>query len=73
MSIRIAVLTHCQMNENPFSNQEIHVLFQHGLKHENTSNEPWDLHDVKKKALRTRFIISPMFLFLKMLHTAMTF
>ena len=32
------------MNENPCSNQEIHMLFEHGLKLENTSNEPWDLH-----------------------------
>ena len=29
MSIRIAVYTHCQMNENPCSNQEIHLLFEH--------------------------------------------
>ena len=34
------------MNENPCSNQEISVLFEHGLKLENTSNEPWYLHDV---------------------------
>ena len=27
-----AVLTHCQMNDNPCSNQEIHVLFEHGFK-----------------------------------------
>ena len=40
MPVRIAVLTHCQMNENPCSNQEIHVLFEHGFKLENTSNEP---------------------------------
>ena len=30
MSIRIAVYTHCQINENPCSNQEIRVLFDHG-------------------------------------------
>ena len=36
MSIRIAVFTHCQMNENPGSNQEIHVLFEHGFELENT-------------------------------------
>ena len=35
MSIRIAVYTHCQMNENPCSNQEIHVLFEHGSELEN--------------------------------------
>ena len=28
------------MNENPCSNQEIHVLFEHGFELENTSNEP---------------------------------
>ena len=26
----------CQMNENPCSNQEIHVLFEHGSELENT-------------------------------------
>ena len=31
VSIHIAVLTHCQMNENPSSNQEIHVLVEHGF------------------------------------------
>ena len=36
----IAVYTHCQMNENPCSNQEIHVLFEHGSELENTKNEP---------------------------------
>ena len=34
--INIADLTHCQMNQNPCSNQEIHVLFKHGYKPENT-------------------------------------
>ena len=28
------------MNENPCSNQEIHVLFEHGYELENTYNEP---------------------------------
>ena len=37
--IRIAVLTHCQMNENPCSNQEIHMLFEHGFELENTLNK----------------------------------
>ena len=32
----IAVYTHCQMNENPCSNQEIHALFEHGYELENT-------------------------------------
>ena len=26
---------HCKMNENPCSNQEIHVLFEHGFELEN--------------------------------------
>ena len=29
-------LTHCQMNENPCSNQEFHVPFEHGSELENT-------------------------------------
>ena len=29
------------MNENPCSNQEIHVLFEHGSELENTLNEPY--------------------------------
>ena len=40
MSIRIAVYTHCQMNENPCTNQEIHVLFEHGSELEKTYNKP---------------------------------
>ena len=36
MYIRIVVYTHCQMNENTCSNQEIHVLFEHGSELENT-------------------------------------
>ena len=35
MSIRIAVYTYCQINENPCSNQEIQVLFEHGSELEN--------------------------------------
>ena len=31
----LTVLTHCQMNENPCSNQEIRVLFEHGFELEN--------------------------------------
>ena len=27
---------YCQMNENPCSNQEIHMLFEYGFKLENT-------------------------------------
>ena len=40
MYIRIAVYTHCQMNQNPCSNQEIHVLFEHGSELETTLSEP---------------------------------
>ena len=40
MSIRIAVYIHCQMNENPCSNHEIHVLFEHMSELGNTLNEP---------------------------------
>ena len=40
MSIHIAVYTHCQMNKNPCSNRETHVLFEHGSEIENTYNEP---------------------------------
>ena len=36
MYIRIAGYTHCQTNENPCSNQEIHVLFEHGSELANT-------------------------------------
>ena len=38
MSIRIAVYTH--LNENPCTNQEIHVLFEHGSELEKTYNKP---------------------------------
>ena len=31
VKLRKAVLSHCQMNENPCSNHEIHVLFEHGF------------------------------------------
>ena len=41
MSIRIPVYTNCQMNENPCSNQEIHVLFEHESELENSKNEPF--------------------------------
>ena len=34
--IHLAVLTHCQMHENACSNQEIHMLFEHRFKLENT-------------------------------------
>ena len=29
---------------NSCSNQEIHMLFEHGFKLENTSNEPWVIY-----------------------------
>ena len=63
------------MNENPCSNQEIHVLFEHGSELENTSNEPCIIKKFARgylqKVLRTRLIISPMFLFTKTLRTVM--
>ena len=31
---------HCQMNDNPCTSHEVHTLFEHGFKLENTSNEP---------------------------------
>ena len=34
-------LTHRQINENPCSNQDIVVLFDHGFKFKNTWNKPW--------------------------------
>ena len=40
MSIRIAVYTHCQMNEKPCSNQETRVLFEHGSELKNTKKSP---------------------------------
>ena len=74
MSICIAFYTHCQMNENPCSNQEIHVLFEHGSELENTQNEPCIIcMMLYMEGLRTRLIISPMFLFAKTLCTVMTF
>ena len=32
------------MNENPCSNQEIHMLFEHGFELENTSNKPREIY-----------------------------
>ena len=62
------------MNENPCSNQEIHVLFEHGFELENTSNEPRVICMTLYigKAMWTRLIISPMFLFAITLPMAMT-
>ena len=72
MSIRIAVYTHCQMNKNPCSNQEIHVLFEHGSELEILKMSPalFAWRHIQK-ALRTRLIISPMLLFAKTLRTVM--
>ena len=61
------------MNENLCSNQEIHVLFEHGSELENTYNEPCTIRmTLLRQALRTRLIISPMFLFAKTLRTVKT-
>ena len=58
------------MNRNPCSNQEIHVLFDHEFKLENTLNEPVSyLTDlIIRKVLQNRQSISPMFLCAKKLH-----
>ena len=73
MFIRLAVNTHCQMKENPCSNQVIRVLFEHGSELENTHMSPalFAVHYIRK-AFRTRLIISPMFLFAKTLRRVMT-
>ena len=73
MSIRIAVYTHCQMNENPRSNQEIHVLFEHGSELEILKMSPsLFARRYIRKAIRTGLIIPPMFLFAKTLRKVMT-
>ena len=36
MSICIGVYTHCEINQNPCSNQEVHVLFEYGSEFENS-------------------------------------
>ena len=74
MFIRIAVYNHCQMNENPSSNQEIPVLFEHGSEPEKILKTSPALFAGRyiPKALRTRLIISPMLLFAKTLRTVMT-
>ena len=60
------------MNKNPCSNQEIHVLFEHGFELENTKMSPaLFARRYIRKALRTILIISPMFLFAKTLCMVM--
>ena len=51
-------------------NQEIHTLFEHGFKLENTLDEPQATYMTLyyiQKAFQTRLIILPMLLFLKTL------
>ena len=62
------------MNENPCSNQEIHMLFEHGSELENTKNESCIICMTLYiwKALGTRLIVLPMFLFAKTLCRVMT-
>ena len=57
------------VNETPCSNQEIGVLFEHGVELKNFKmRAPSCLHDV----MWTRLVISPMLMFAKTLHTVMT-
>ena len=63
------------MNKNPWSNQEIHALFEHRFKLENTENKLGVIYMTFMKALRTILvdIISPiyMLLLMQMLCTVM--
>ena len=63
------------MKENPFSNQEFPMLFEHGFKLENTLNEPrvicMTLY-TKSVVDQTDQFAAAMFLFAKTLHTAIT-
>ena len=70
VSISIAVYTYCQMNKNPCSNQEIHMLFEHGSERDILKMNPslFARHYIPK-ALQTRLIIWPIFLFAKTLHS----
>ena len=59
LSFNNSFLALCQMNENPCSNQEIHVLFGHGFKLENTYKDALRyLHDVIQKALQIGLFMS---------------
>ena len=61
------------MNENPCSNEEIHTLFEHVFKLENTSNKPWVIYMtlyIGSVADQTDHIADD--LFAKTLRTAMT-
>ena len=62
------------MNQNPCSNQVIHVLFEHGFELENTKNEPC----IICMTLYTESVVDQTdhfahVLFAKTLHTVMTF
>ena len=57
------------MNENPCSQQEIHMLFEHGFKLENASNEPSYIHT---RSIADQIDHFAMLLFAKTLRTAMT-
>ena len=65
--ICIAVLTHCLINKNPYSNQQIHVLFEHAFKFENALHvlkmgpKLFAYHNILKTL--TRWIILAMMLF----------
>ena len=60
------------MKEKPYSNQEIHVLFEHGFEVEILKMSPalFARHYIQK-SLRNRLIISTMLLFSKTLRRVM--
>ena len=58
--VHTAVLTHCQIDENPCSNHEIHILFEHGFELV-TYNEHWIVcMKLYGKALQPWQIILPL-------------
>ena len=56
------------MNDNPCSNQEIHVLFEHGYKLKMHKMRP---ELFVRTALQTRLVISLVLLFVKTLRKTM--
>ena len=60
------------MNENPCSIQEIHLLFEHRLKLENTSNEPWVYMTLYTESIADQTDHFADVFVRETLHTAMT-
>ena len=61
------------MKENPCSNQEIHVLFEHGSELENTLNEPCNIcMTLYTESVADQINRFADVLFAKTLHTAIT-